>query len=273
MGASHLAWRHFPADERGFLRAPVLLSGSKQAMLIDGGFTLSDGRAVTEAIRASGKELTLVYVSQSDPDYYFGLGPICAAFPEARVIAAPATVDAIERSVQKKLEFWSPTLGDNGPRALADIVMPRAEATAWLEFEGEAIEVVDADTGFANRRYLWVPALQAVFGGVLVFGDLHVWTADAATHNQRAAWLKTLEAIVARNPKVVVPGHLKPGSATDLSAVFHTGDYLVVFEMELARAKDSAGLVKAMTERYPNAGLKIALEIGAKVAKGEMKWG
>jgi len=28
-----------------------------------------------------------------------------------------------------------------------------------------------------------------------------------------------------------------------------------------------------MKQRYPSAGMGIALEIGAKVAKGEMKWG
>ena len=40
-----LHWKHFPAGEKGFFRAPVLLSGDKEAMLIDGGFALPDGRA------------------------------------------------------------------------------------------------------------------------------------------------------------------------------------------------------------------------------------
>src|SRR5688572_8702670 len=64
--ATPLSWKHFPADERGFLRAPVLLTDDKEAILIDGGFTLSDGRALAEAIKSSGKTLTTVYVSQSD---------------------------------------------------------------------------------------------------------------------------------------------------------------------------------------------------------------
>jgi hypothetical protein len=38
-------------------------------------------------------------------------------------------------------------------------------------------------------------------------------------------------------------------------------------------ASDSAALVAAMTKRYPNAGMGVALQIGAKVAKGEMTWG
>ena len=44
------------------------------------------GRALAEAVRAKGKRLTTIYVSQSDPDYYFSLGPIQKVFPEARVI-------------------------------------------------------------------------------------------------------------------------------------------------------------------------------------------
>src|SRR6478609_1642376 len=98
-----ITWRHFPAGEHGFFRAPVLLAGASEAMLIDGGFTFGDGRKVADAIRASGKRLTTVYVSQSDPDYYFSLAPIRAAFPDARVIAAPATIAAVKGNVEKKL--------------------------------------------------------------------------------------------------------------------------------------------------------------------------
>lgn len=49
------------------------------------------------------------------------------------------------------------------------------------------------------------PLVNAVFGGVLIFSGLHVWTADTPTA-ARAAWVKNLEAIAARNPAVVVPG-------------------------------------------------------------------
>jgi hypothetical protein len=41
------------------------------------------------------------------------------------------------------------------------------------------------------------PSLNAVFGGVLIFSGLHVWTADTPTP-PRAAWVKNLEAIAAQ---------------------------------------------------------------------------
>ncbi len=267
-----LIWKHFPAGEHGFFRAPVLISGAREAVLVDGGFTLPDGKALVEAIKANGKKLTTIYISQSDPDYYFSLAPIKAAFPDAKVIAASATIAAIQGNVEKKLATWGPQLKENGPQSLADIVMPEAFDGRTLTLEGQAIEIADAD-GLANRRYIWVPSLNAIFGGVLVFSGVHVWTADTQGADARAAWVKSLDAMAARKPAVVVPGHMAPGAAPDATAIRYTRDYLVAFEDALVKAADSAALIAAMTQRYPNAGMGVALQIGAKVAKGEMKWG
>lgn len=270
--ATPLQWRHFPANDKGFFRAPVLLSGAREAVLIDGGFALPDGRALAAAIQASGKTLTTIYISQSDPDYYFSLAPVKAAFPQARVLAASETLAAVRGNVQKKIDTWSPQLKDNGPQKLADIVFPEAFDGPTLTLEGHTIEIVPA-AGLANRRYLWVPSLNAVFGGVLVFSGLHVWTADTPTPAARAAWVRNLEAIAARKPAVVVPGHLSATGALDVLAVHYTRDYLLAFEQELARAANADALIAAMNRRYPDAGLAPALQIGAKVAKGEMQWG
>lgn len=267
-----LSWKHFPAGEQGFYRAPVLVTGPTEAVLIDGGFTLSDGRAVAEAIRSTGKRLTTIYISQSDPDYYFSLGPIKSAFPQARVIAAAATVDAINATVSKKLAVWGPQLKDNGPQSLTDVVIPTVSDEKTLTVDGQVIEIVDAQ-GLVNRRYLWVPSLAAVFGGVLVFSGVHVWTADTNSADQRAAWLANLDLIQRRKPAIVVPGHMTPEIATDLSGIEHTRHWLTAFEVELAKAKDSASLNAAMKSRFPGLGMIVALDIGAKVATGEMKWG
>ena len=267
-----LAWKHLPAGERGFFRAPVLVSGATEAVLIDGGFTLSDGAGVVDAIRASAKKLTTVYISQSDPDYYFSLGPIKAAFPDVQVIAASATIAAIKATVQKKLDTWGPQLKDNGPQTLADVVLPEDFDGDALLVNGERIEIVGID-GLSNRRYLWVPALNAVFGGVLVFSGVHVWTADTASAPLRAAWVKALDGIAARQPAVVVAGHMVLDAQTNASVIAYTRSYLLALEEELTKASTSTELIAAMTARYPDAGMAIALQIGAKVATGEMKWG
>jgi glyoxylase-like metal-dependent hydrolase (beta-lactamase superfamily II) len=267
-----LSWKHFPAGEQGFFRAPVLLSGEREAILIDGGFTLADGNALVAAIRAGGRKLSTIYISQSDPDYYFSLAPIQAAFPEARVVAASTTIAAIRNNVEKKLATWGPQLGDNGPKTVADIILPSSFDGPALTLEGQAIEIVDADA-LPNRRYAWVPSLDAIFGGVLLFSGVHVWTADTQGEQARAAWIRNLDAMAQRNPAVVVPGHMTSTAAVDSSSITYTRDYLLAFEQELGRTDNSGDLIAAMTRRYPEAGMAVALQIGAKVATGEMKWG
>ena len=186
--AGGLAWKHFPAGQNGFFRAPVLVSGPSEAVLIDGGFTLPDGKAVADAIKATGKKLTTIYITQSDPDYYFSLRAIKAVFPEARVIAAPATVAAINASVEKKLAVWGPQLKENGPQTLSDVVLPEVFDGPSLTVDGETVEIIAAE-GLVNRRYLWVPSLKAVFGGVMIFSGVYVWTADTPTADIR--WISS----------------------------------------------------------------------------------
>jgi hypothetical protein len=62
------------------------------------------------------------------------------------------------------------------------------------------------------------------------------------------------------------------GTAQDAGAIAYTRAYLARFESELAKASNSAALIDPMKQAYPQAGLSIALDIGAKVNKGEMKW-
>jgi glyoxylase-like metal-dependent hydrolase (beta-lactamase superfamily II) len=105
-----LSFKHFPAGEHGFYRAPVLLSGAHEAVLIDGGFTLPDGKALAAAIKTSGKRLTTIYISQSDPDYYFSLAPIKAAFPAANISLWSSVLRLgscpLQRACKKFRIFW-----------------------------------------------------------------------------------------------------------------------------------------------------------------------
>lgn len=117
-----------------------------------------------------------------------------------------------------------------------------------------------------------MPALQAIVGNVGVFGNLHVWTADTQKSAERKAWLAQLDEMQALKPAVVVPGHMQAGTAMDASAIAYTRDYLQRFEAAAAKAGNSAELIGAMKQAYPQAGMALSLDIGAKVNKGEMPW-
>lgn len=259
-----------PGDKAVFPVSSVIVSGPKEVVLIDAQFQRNDAQALVEKILATGKRLTTVYVSHSDPDYYFGLDVIRAAFPDARIVATPETVAKIQASKDGKLAHWGPILKDNAPQAL---VVPQPLAQRSLVVDGQKLEIRGPE---AARSFVWIPALKAVVGGIPVAANIHVWMADTQTVASRQDWGRTLDAIEALKPRTVVPGHYLVGAdgktPDTLASVRFTRDYLRAFEQEAARAQDSAALIAAMARRYPGLGEASSLELSAKVIKGEMQW-
>ncbi len=262
-----------PGTKSMFPVSSEIVTGQTEAVLIDAQFQRNDAEALVQKIKATGKKLTTVYISHSDPDYYFGLDVVRAAFPDAKIVATPQTVAAIQASKDGKLAHWGPILKDNAPKAL---VVPDALVGDSLTLEGRKIQVVGLDSPTPERTFAWIPSLKAVVGGIPVSANIHVWVADTQTPQSRQDWLKTLDRIQALHPKTVVPGHYLPnanGSAPyTVASVKFTRDYLKAFEVEAAKAKDSAALIAAMKKRYPKLEDASSLELGAKVVKGEMKW-
>ncbi|MDR7049943.1 glyoxylase-like metal-dependent hydrolase (beta-lactamase superfamily II) [Duganella sp. 3397] len=258
-----------PGEAAIFPVASVLVTGDKDAVLVDAQFSRGEAQKLVEKIRASGKKLTTVYISHSDPDYYFGLDVIHAAFPDAKIVATPQTVAGIEKKKDAKVAYWGPILKDNAPKS---VIVPQVLKGDTITLEGKALTIEGLKGPSPEETYVWIPSIKAVVGGVVVFNDLHVWTADSQTPQARKNWLATLAGIDALKPSTVVPGHFKPGAPLTPAAVNFTHDYLVRFEAETAKAANSAALIARMKQLYPTAGLDAALDTSAKVAKGEMKW-
>ena len=247
----------------------VLVSGQKEAILVDAQFGKSQAEQLVEKIRASGKQLTTIYISHGDPDYYFGLDTITQAFPKAKVVASQPTVEHIKATVDGKLAFWGPKMGADVP---AKTIVPGVLKGHSLTLEGQKLDIIGLDGKQPDRTFVWIPSIKAVVGGVVVAENIHVWMADTQTAQSHKDWLTTLDAIAALKPQTVVPGHYLGESARSLAAVHFTADYIKAFDEETAKAKDSAELIAAMKKRYPDLGEDSSLELSAKVAKGEMKW-
>ncbi|NWD26806.1 MBL fold metallo-hydrolase [Pseudomonas yamanorum] len=245
----------------------VLVSGDKDAILVDAQFGNTQAEQLVQKIRASGKRLTTIYISHGDPDYYFGLDTLTAAFPQAKVVAPQPVVDHIKATVEHKLAFWGPKLGADKP---AKAVIPQVLEGHSLTLEGKQLEVIGLDGAQPDRTFVWIPSIKAVVGGVVVSENIHVWMADTQTAKSHTDWLATLQRIQDLKPRTVIPGHYL--GTPSLTSVAFTADYIKAFDEETAKAKDSAALISAMKKRYPTLGDASTLELGAKVAKGEMQW-
>jgi glyoxylase-like metal-dependent hydrolase (beta-lactamase superfamily II) len=256
-----------PGEKSVFPVSSEIISGEHEVVLIDAQFQRNDADQLVKKIKATGKKLTTVYISHSDPDFYFGLDRIQAAFPQAKIVATPETVKAIEASKDGKLAYWGPILKDNAP---GKVIVPQPLSGKSFTVEGQTLNIAGPT---ADRTYVWIPALKAVVGGVPVSGNnIHLWVADTQTERSRTQWQQTLAGIKALKPEVVVPGHYLPGAPLTLESVTFTQNYLSALDKALPAAKNSAELIAAMKKQYPNLQDESSLELSAKVLKNEMKW-
>lgn len=267
--STNLNLQIYNASENSFGVASVLVSGKTDAVLIDAQFTLADAEIVAQEIITSGKKLTNIYVSHGDPDYYFGLEVFKNHFPEVAVYATASTVEHIKATAKKKLEIWGERLGK---KITSNPILPKILMGSSIDLEGQKLEVIGL-TEFPYSTFIWIPSIKAVVGGINIFGtSFHLWMADAQTPKDCNKWIAVLDKIESLHPAIVVPAHANSESQFDISAVKHTKSYIQFYEEALKTNKTSETLIAALKAKYPTLTFETALQIGAKVNTGEMKW-
>ncbi|MGX9463530.1 MBL fold metallo-hydrolase [Shewanella sp. A14] len=257
-----------PGASSMFPVSSSIIEGDKEVLLVDAQFQRNDAQQLVKKLKATGKELKTIYISHGDPDFYFGLDIIKAAFPQANIIATPNTVAKIEKSMQGKKDYWGPILKDNAPQKL---VLPNVFTGNTLTLEGETIEIKNLEHN-PERTYLWIPSIKTVTGGIVVFDQMHVWVADTKSQADRDKWSATLAEMQKLAPEKVIPGHFLTGSQLDQSSIQFTQTYLKKFNYAAANVSTSEQLIEKVMKDYPQLGAKSILDLGAKVVTGEMSW-
>ncbi|HTQ03428.1 MAG TPA: MBL fold metallo-hydrolase [Polyangiaceae bacterium] len=261
--APKLKLRVITGSPEGFLVNSTLITGDKDALLIDAQFTIADGKRVADAVKESGKNLTLVYVTHSHPDHYFGFVSIKDAFPNAKLVALPATVDEIEKTWEAKVKQWKPMYKEG---ITAKPFLPEPMKDHTLELEGEKLEVTGGVQGDeAENSYVSIPSLHAVVTGDIVYDQVFPWTAETSI-DQRHAWTAAIDNLAAMNPIVVVPGHQKPERSETPENLGFTKNYLIAFDEALVSSKKPSELEAKMKAKYPDVALDAILKIGAEAA-------
>lgn len=268
--AADLSITHFTPNAGSlFPVSSSLIEGPSEVMLVDAQFEKDDAAQLVEMIEATGKPLTTVFISHKDPDFYFGLDTIRAAFPEVKIYATSETVKGIEKTIQLKFDFWGPILGDNAP---TDLIVPDVLSGDSLVVDGEEIQVVGLDGHDPVHTFLWVPQAETVLGGVVLYENVHVWMADNQTPESRDKWRMTLDQITALEPARILPGHVLGESSEDGAIVDFTREYVAAFEAAADAAESSVELIAAMQAAYPTFENLGDLELGAQVIEGERSW-
>lgn len=82
---------YHPGAKAIFDVTSTVITGEKEAFLVDAQFQKQYAEELAARIKDSGKELKVIYISHFDPDYYFGLDVLAEAFPKARILSTAQT--------------------------------------------------------------------------------------------------------------------------------------------------------------------------------------
>ena len=247
----------------------TLVMGKTDAVLIDAPFTKADAHRLVAEILESGKTLKVIYITHDHPDHFFSVDVLAEAFPDADIVSSPQVVADIWASIPAKVKRWSPTLGANGPK---HPFAPRALTADHIDLEGQRLEVLGPMQGdHLHSTAIYIPSLHAVIAGDLVFNKIHLWFGEA-TPETRKAWLASIDRLIALKPAIVVAGHKVPGLPNDASALTFTRNYLVEFEADIHKSKDSKELMQRIHKAFPDTQDVLGgfiLTNSAQVAMGE----
>jgi len=247
---------HTGRGQVGYDVNSTLIIGERDMLVIDPQFSLSEAHKLAAAILETKKRLVTIYSTHAHPDHLFGLAVLKQAFPEARIVALPATVSAAKTGWPARQKFWFPVYGSNIPGP--EPVLPDELAAPVLTLEGEDFPITGGVQGAdgPGNSFVWVPSLKAVITGDIVFDRAYFGVPrDAAREN----WRKTIDQIAALKPAVVVPGHEGRGATRDMRSIEFMKQYIADWDANVARSKTAAEMRANVLKQYPGLGMEFTL--------------
>jgi glyoxylase-like metal-dependent hydrolase (beta-lactamase superfamily II) len=246
----------------------TLISGKRDAVLVDTFLTTEQSQTLLDWVVASGKNLVSIYITHGHGDHFFGLAPLLEQFPSAKALAIPEVVKAMETQTSPALVdgFWRKRIPGQIPDRLL-VAAPLAKNE--LELEGHKLVVVN--TGQTDTAYstgLHVPSIGLIVAGDVVYNGIHPYLAETNTQS-RLEWLAGLDKLEALKPRAVIAGHKIPENDDDPRNIAETRQYLRDFNRLDEGTRTARELYDGMLKLYPNRANPGSLWSGANAAKNQ----
>jgi glyoxylase-like metal-dependent hydrolase (beta-lactamase superfamily II) len=224
----------FTSSEETGLANAWLMTGKRDAILVDTAPTADEARRLADQIAKSGKRLTHIFLTSAHADHLLGLDVLTARFPAAKVVSTAGVVKDVETRGPDMLTVAQRRWGTRGPRRL---VAP--QAIEELTFEGTRLQIIE-QSGIAA---LYDPKSRTLFAGDFVTNGAHPDLRD----KRIAERLRALDALEKVNAERILPGH---GPAGGIELIAATRRYLQDFAAAIRLGLPETAKQR-MLKRYP----------------------
>lgn len=238
----------------------TLISGDRDAILVDALLTTSEGERLAAWVRDSGKHPQAIFLTHGHADHFFGAGPVLDAFPGGQLMACDQQVidEARGQTSAKAMTSWNFWFaGQLTPSSALPVLAGAPE----FDLAGHPVlfrKIGAADGPLATIAY--VPDLHTICSGDIVYNNIHMWLRNS-TPESREAWLASLDAVAALNPSTIIAGHKDPDAPDDnaIRVLDQSRRYVEDFGQTVAKSSTPAELMDAMLAKYPSYGNRYTL--------------
>jgi glyoxylase-like metal-dependent hydrolase (beta-lactamase superfamily II) len=195
----------------------TLITGRRDAVLVDPPLTLAQADQVGDWIAASGRTLRQIYITHGHGDHWFGAIPLLARFSGVTVRATEGTAElmAAQNDPHFRAEFWDQVFPGQLP--VGDVEVTVVDERGF-ELEGAALVPVEAGhTDTDATTMLHVPEMGLLVAGDVVYNGVHQYLTESGGTAGIDSWLAALDVAAGLNPVVVIAGHKNP-DAPDAAA-------------------------------------------------------
>jgi glyoxylase-like metal-dependent hydrolase (beta-lactamase superfamily II) len=242
----------------------TLISGDRDAVLVDALLTTDEGERLAAWVRNTGKRPQAIFVTHGHADHFFGAGPVLDAFPDARLIASDQRVvdEARGQTTPKAMASWNSRFAGQFSQSPA---VPALTSSQEFDLEGHPLvfrTIGGADGALATIVH--VPDLAAICSGDIAYNNIHMWLWNS-TPDARQTWLASLDAVAALQPSTIITGHKDPDAPDDNATrvLDQSRRYIEDFDQTVARSSTPAEVIDAMLAKYPAHGNRYTLFVSA----------
>ena len=240
-GASEMKWSPISS---------TLISGKRDAVLVDTAITVDQNQKLVDWIAHSGKNLTAIYATHGHGDHFFGVNTIQKKFPKARFVATSEVIAVMRKQASAPVveSYWKPRF----PGQIDSTLLIADELKdGVLELEGkQLISVPLGHTDTDSTTCLHVPSIGLAVCGDALYNDVHLHLGESNA-DRRKEWIAALDTIESLKPVAAIAGHKRLGAPDTPNNIEATRKYIRDFDRIASYTKTALDLYSEMLAIYP----------------------